>query len=167
MVLLLQPIQFIRMKLLKHIARQLVALLTVVVFISSTTGFTLYKHVCEHDGEYYSLTVIDDCCEEEVVEVAPGCCETEAPVACSTDKESTDCCEDDHSYFKLSSHFIQSNVKDDTQECVQQPVILKTSDLEEEKEQLFIPANFNTHKKKPDKRKYQLYNRVKLDPPLI
>jgi hypothetical protein len=153
------------MKLLKNIARQLAAILTVVVFFLTTTGFTLYKHICEHDGKSISLTTFDNCCEELVAEPVSSCCEETIPAA--GDRQESDCCEEDQSYYKLSNFYVQSEEKDNTQDCGQQTIMIIKNDSQEEQESGSIPASFNTHKKKPDRRKYQLYNRIKIEPPLI
>jgi hypothetical protein len=153
------------MRALKDILLKIATYMVLMVFFFSTTGFVLYKHICEHHEQHYSLLRFDDCCDTEPTEEVTGCC-TEVNT-CSTASESSNCCEEDPSYYKLSNWYIPNEKKENTTECLQQPIIVCEFSLEDRQETVKPTKAFTTKKKKPDPRKYRLFNRVKIDPPLI
>ncbi len=165
MILFLRFYLCLHMQQIKNISSKLIAILTVVAFFFSTTGFTLHKNNCDYEGEQIGLTIIDDCCEKEIVqEVSDG---GAVESRCSPVQEESDCCEDDQSYHKLSNSFVQPEKEKTDINWIQQAIIIKDLEIIEREESIPVSPDYNTHKKKPDRNKYRLYHRVKLDPALI
>jgi hypothetical protein len=154
-----------RMRQIKNILVKLFAFITVLAFLLTTSGFTLHKHTCNHHEVQVSISQIDDCCVVEEVKVEASCCEV--VTQCSTSKDESDCCESDQSYYKLSNWYVQSDQQEVNLDCSQQVIININQEILETKKDLQETPDFNTHKKKPDRRKYLLFQQVKLDPPLI
>jgi hypothetical protein len=154
-----------RMQQIKNILLKLFAVITVLAFILTTSGFTLHKHTCSHHEAQLSISQIDDCCVADEVKVEVDCCKVVAQ--CSNNEDEADCCESDQSYHKLSNWYVQSYQQEVNLDCNQQIIIKIDQQVIETKENYQKTPDFNTHKKKPDRRKYRLFHQVKLDPPLI
>jgi hypothetical protein len=153
------------MSKLKDILLRTASLATLLVFFFSTTGFVMHIHICDHHEQHYSLTQFDECCESEPVVETSGCCAE--VTTCSTSDEDSNCCEEDQSYYKLSNWYVPNEKKVSTTDCPEQVIIICKFEEVGQQEEPKPTREFTTKKKKPDPRKYRLYNRVKIDPPLI
>jgi hypothetical protein len=154
------------MSKLKEILLRIASLATLLVFFFSTTGFVMYNHICDHHEQHYSLTQFDDCCESEpVIEETAGCCAE--VTTCSTSTENSNCCVEDQSYYKLSNWYVPNEKKVSTTDCLEQSIVICEFEEEGQLEDPNPTKEFTTKEKKPDPRKYRLFNRVKIDPPLI
>lgn len=89
-------------KRLKYIA----SITTVVVFLLSTSGFTIYSHHCSIKGSSYSVSTsytLSDCntCGDEIQPSKPvaSCCS--AKQKCSTESNTNNCCSDEKQFVKI------------------------------------------------------------------
>ncbi len=162
------------MQILTKIASRFIMFVTIASFAISTTGFTFYKHNCKHHEVQSSILSIDECCVENIEdtpEEAQSCCSAKATEKfksnCGSEFQEGDCCVTKMSYVKLSETYVPSENELSYVDCVNVTIILNT-DADDNVYSPEIPIL----EEKPDIQKlrpplYRLYNRVKIDPPLI
>lgn len=154
----------------KQILNSVSAIIVLVAFFISTTGFAFYNHVCNHHGSEVTL-IVSNCCDEEqeVTNVSShSCCEPEtAQSVCQDEQSTTSCCDFNIKYFHLSEQFVdpQSYSKDLDLSVAELVCFDRDSDL------LVDCVDSNTNQVltnvKPKEPIYRLYQQVKIDPPLI
>lgn len=162
------------MRIATKILSQLILIITVFTFAISTTGFSFYSHTCSHHNTSSIVISKDDCCskiEEIKPEVDESCCKVviseQAGSSCNSTVEGSTCCETDLNYYKLSEWFLESSENQIDFDCLKIEKELPALNVSESEENLSDKKTVDPVFKKPKQRKYRLYHRVKIDPPLI
>ncbi|MAZ94347.1 MAG: hypothetical protein CMF58_07980 [Lentimicrobiaceae bacterium] len=82
---------------MKDLFLNIVGFLTAVIFLLSTSGFTIYSHHCSHNGISYSVLIENhrldgDVCNYNQKKEIISCCSEKKPCSIKTDPN-TECCD--------------------------------------------------------------------------
>ena len=158
------------MATLKNIASQIIVILTLFVFLLSTTGFASFKHHCTHHETVSTiLPDSDNCCSNEMIvsnAAQEDCCHTD--LYCGIEESHSECCTDEMTYYRLSELFAPSVSEKQHLTCkifivkvnIQEDVIVDKP----EKSMMEIAGTEIPVSGPP---KYILYHQAKFAPPLI
>lgn len=160
------------MQVISKIASRFIMFVTIASFAISTTGFTFYQNNCKHHETHNSLVSIDGCClenQEQVSEVSQSCCSVtgaeKSKSKCGSGLQQSDCCSIDVSYVKFSESYVPSENELSYVDCVHVDIKLINDDKVDEPDIRIIRELPDIQNLRPPL--YRLFNRVKIDPPLI
>jgi len=154
------------------IVKSVTAIVMLLAFFVSTTGFAFYEHVCNHHQKSKEVVLVkSNCCEEEPVAIkqtSHSCCEIQqSEASCQVETDHSFCCEFDINYFRLSEQFIDPQPL--TRIVVSTEIELDCFGFDPE-EAIEVQDFSNDEEFAapiPKQPIYRLFQQAKTDPPLI
>ena len=157
------------MTFLKKFLSTIFVLITISLFVLSTTGFTSYTHHCQHhDSQKSIISNETGCCaelESENYGDEESCCK---PSSCKTEVDHASCCSEEINYYRLSEWFTSTDSQK-KQIISEKDILLSNSVNASDEHELEIIIYASYHDPGPIIKtpKYRLHSQTKLDPPII
>lgn len=106
---------------MKSWVKYIFGITTAVVFLLSTSGFTIYSHHCSINGSNYSITTspnISDCesCGNNEQSPSTSCCSVKQN--CSSQSNTKNCCSDKEQFVKIDTDYNTPTHNDNPQPIV-------------------------------------------------